>query len=177
VSFVAGTTAEDRQRAIDLVGGTVVGGVRFGTEEGRYYVRVPTRTREDLLAARQRVASLPFVDVATVYLFNMTSWAVPADGSGWGSTDWRVRAESPSFGGRWALEAINAPHAWGCSAGTLQTRVAAIDDGDIPSTSELANVVSFPLISLGFFDRTCPKCSNHAASVLAGSPAFGPDLS
>ena len=51
VRFVAGATQAQRQQAIDLVGGTVVGGVPFEGAEGVYYVQLPADSSNERVFA------------------------------------------------------------------------------------------------------------------------------
>jgi hypothetical protein len=65
VRFRQGTSQAERQAAVDLVNGTVVGGRRFSKADGLYLVRVPTDgTIEPLFEAIAALEALPQVSTA-----------------------------------------------------------------------------------------------------------------
>ncbi len=57
VLFKDGTAQRERQQAIDLIGGVVVGGARV-TDDGDYYVRIPGSTTRDIQTAVRRLAGI-----------------------------------------------------------------------------------------------------------------------
>lgn len=123
VRFVATSSREERQSAIDAIG-TLEGGARG---LGLYYVRIPrdtsmTRLRSSLTLLRH----LPQVQFAYPYgnLPGTTYYRLPRDGAGWDS--WQT---DPARSDRrnWALEKVAAPHAWGCETGSTTARVAIVD--------------------------------------------------
>ncbi|HET7233958.1 MAG TPA: S8 family serine peptidase [Longimicrobium sp.] len=133
VSFRASATQEERQAAIEAVGGTLEAGSRM---TGRYYVRIIGDTA--LVALRRTVAALrSFPQVRWAYPHEMTSadfhYLRPSDGSNW--TAWEVR-DSAANGHTWALEAISGPLAWGCDTGGVAVPIAVIDS-DIHNVADL----------------------------------------
>lgn len=72
VAFKNGTTQEQREAAIDLVGGTVVGGKRISARLGYYVVRVPANGSADRLwELVDLVAQLPQTAYASVEYVEM----------------------------------------------------------------------------------------------------------
>lgn len=65
VGFRKGATAEERETAVELVSGTVVGGRNSGTGEGEYFVQIPdTGSEAGLAAAIAELSALPQVEFA-----------------------------------------------------------------------------------------------------------------
>lgn len=118
-----------RQRAVDLVGGEVVGGVRYGAADGVYYVRIPgDGSATTLAAAIARVDTLPQLYLASPEFMldpqGGMDYLKPRDDAS--ANTWFVNRDSVG-GVNWALERVNAPMAWGCSTGDAATKVAVID--------------------------------------------------
>lgn len=144
VSFVPGITDEDRQAALDMVNGEVVGGIPNGVGGGEYLVRItdngttgPLFSAIATLQARTDVVALVqpyFLGDAPVPMYRR-----PADGPGF--TQWQVLPDSAD-GTNWALEAISAPLAWGCATGTRDSAVAVVDHGFVsaPGTDFTGNL-------------------------------------
>lgn len=131
VLFEASASLEERQAALDVVGGTVVGGRRFTETEGMYYVTIPVNgTGTALVSASDRVASLPQVAAATpVFMENaadVVDFRRPDDGPDF--RNWALDPDS-AHDWNWGLEAMQAPQAWGCETGTAETHVAVVDVG------------------------------------------------
>jgi hypothetical protein len=63
VAFRDGTVQRERQQAIDLIGGVVVGGYLLDAD-GEYYVRIPGPTYEDIQTAVSNLRVLPQVEFA-----------------------------------------------------------------------------------------------------------------
>jgi hypothetical protein len=154
VRFELASSQEQRQAAVDSVAGTQVGGRIFGEDgDGLYLIRLPTDTTNNrLFAAVAKLKGIDGVRWATpnvVYL-DGTTYLRSYDGPAMRPSDWHLNPDS-AFGHpnrlTWALEAVNAPLAWGCSTGDT-TRVAVIDmgihrDGDIvPNIAP--NIPPFP---------------------------------
>lgn len=132
VRFQDGASMAMRQEAVDAVGGEVIGGQPFPGMEGYYLIRVEDDgTGKQLSEAIDRLNATPGVAAAEPeYLFNpgeRALWLKPKDDTGW-STDWQIDP-TKADGKNWALEAISAPLAWGCSTGDPATRVAILDAG------------------------------------------------
>jgi hypothetical protein len=125
VFFARGATAEERQSAIDMINGTVIGG---GTVF--YYVLIPTDgTAEPLWKAIDRLQALPQVTRAAPDILTQgttTLYRRPNEGAGWRKGDWALVPDSAA-GANWGPEAVNAPFAWGCETGNDSSRVAVID--------------------------------------------------
>jgi hypothetical protein len=126
IEFYSWASQEERQAAIDLIGGVLESGSRV---TARYYVRIPSDTslapvQITLRALRQ----LPQVKWA--FPHNMTplsfNYLRPEDGSQWQRRDWQLK-DSLATGRNWALEAISMPWAWGCTTGESSLNVAVVD--------------------------------------------------
>jgi hypothetical protein len=151
VSFRRNTSLADRQSAIDLVHGVVVGGLRSQDGDGLYLVRVPIDgTIEPLFRAIGTLRTLPQVSTALpeIIVLDGPTYLRSGDGPGEREADWQLTPDS-AFGNSsrrsWALEASNAPFAWGCSTGG-STRVGVIDmglhaDGDIVPNIDTTNTL------------------------------------
>lgn len=71
LGFKEGTTRVERQEAVDLIGGEVIGGVQYGVGEGEYYVRIQDDgTTEPLFRAIDLLETLPQVSFAATELVN-----------------------------------------------------------------------------------------------------------
>ncbi|HEY0017607.1 MAG TPA: S8 family serine peptidase [Longimicrobium sp.] len=124
IQFTPSASQEERQSAIDHIGGTVVGGTT-----GAYHVQIA----QDTTLARLRTAitnlrKLPQTEYAGPFstAAGTVDYLHAHDGAGW--TDWQMNPDSAD-GSNWALEQIAAPQAWGCSVGDTTTRVGVVDDG------------------------------------------------
>jgi hypothetical protein len=65
LAFDSAASLSDRQLVIAKVGGEVVGGIRFGPDNGLYFVRVDPGRPEDLFSIIDTLRSLPHVIAAT----------------------------------------------------------------------------------------------------------------
>lgn len=136
VTFKPGTTQQERSAAINRVAGTVIGGYRLNGVDGVYVVQLTADPTNDRVFDALRVLnSDAAVSAADLYWFlrGAATYLRPDDGTlGWTRTSWRVQRDSGYLGAlhpTWALEASNAPRAWGCSLGDSLTRIAVIDQG------------------------------------------------
>ncbi|HET7630866.1 MAG TPA: S8 family serine peptidase [Gemmatimonadaceae bacterium] len=145
--FQTGAGQAERQAAVDSVQGEVVGGLPFGPGEGMYLVQLPPDpTNDRMFAAMRTLNAMPQVSWAVpnqIYVGAATSLR-PTDGAGMRRADWRLDPDS-AFGNvnrpTWALEAVDAPLAWGCIQGDT-TRVGVIDMGIHPGPDLRPNVAS-----------------------------------
>lgn len=131
VTFNEGTTQADKQAAIDLIDGEVVGGIlpRDG-KEGYYYVRVEDDPDGQVLCnAIEALNALPQVGYASESLLGSLFYRRPHDENEWAATQWQLDTALVELNPRWGLEAIAAPLAWGCETGSLGTPVAIVDAG------------------------------------------------
>lgn len=136
VRFAAGAPPADRLAAVNAVGGTVVGGLPFGDGvEGIYYIQLPAdSTNERIFAAIDTLTQYPQVVTASPEMRGnvVPLYLKPDFGTGMRPSDWHLSPDS-AFGHstrrNWALDAINAPNAWGCATGSFTTKVAVIDMG------------------------------------------------
>lgn len=131
-----------RQGALDSVGGIVIGGVVFGpSHQGIYFVRVPGAvTVDSLIALTETLERQLAVKRADLITRGKPAWRKPRDGAGWRDSSWAL-TPAAAAGENWALEAIAAPSAWGCSVGSSGTAVAIIDQSfDINEYSGNLNV-------------------------------------
>lgn len=121
LTFAPTATPDERQAAVDHVGGTLVGG-----NSAHYYVRVSSGS-EPVWWAIDRLAALPQVEQVTPFATGVTvTYHRPNNGPGWEKKDWEVHPDS-SRGRNWAPEAIAAPSAWGCELGSSAIRIAVAD--------------------------------------------------
>lgn len=126
VMFRNGATQQERQAAVDLVNGTVEGGLRATRS---YFIRLPTDTTFEVMRnSLGHLRALPQVEWAVPYDLSGVSldYLRPTDGSGWQS--WQVKDSLTGKSRRtWALEAISAPLAWGCETGAIAGKIGIVD--------------------------------------------------
>lgn len=127
VIFKRSASLDERQAALDLVEGHVIGGMG-----GLIYqvLVADDGTGNPLWAAIDRLVKLPQVEVAEPELITggvTTFYVRPNDGVGWTKADWNLAPDSAA-GRNWGVEAIAAPWAWGCETGST-ARVAVVDGG------------------------------------------------
>ncbi|MCL2106628.1 MAG: S8/S53 family peptidase [Oscillospiraceae bacterium] len=131
--FARGTSEEEKRRAVDAVGGEVVG---RADAVGRWTVLL--RSGGDLPALEDACAALerqPGVTAATIdHVLRLSVQAVPDPWKGGGFDD-----ETQN---RWAAETIRAPEAWAYNPYITQTvRVGMVDQGVRASHEELSGSV------------------------------------
>jgi len=127
VAFKRETAREDRQAALDAVDGDVVAG-----SLGRYCVRLripkdsvgsgPVLRAVNVLRGMTGVVAASIVSLDPVQLMSRRPVDDPV------FNHWRLNPDSAADAS-WALEAVAAPAAWGCSIGSAATSVAIVDDG------------------------------------------------
>jgi hypothetical protein len=125
VVFVRGATQVERQQAVDMIEGEVVG----GTGPFMYHIQIPhDGTTGPLLQAIQELRGLPQVEYAGPFDTDppVPDYFGPHDGVGW--RDWQIDPDLAA-GENWALERIAAPMAWGCDLGSDDTRIGVINIG------------------------------------------------
>lgn len=125
VTFCATATQEERQAAVDFVGGTVVGGM-YGGPDGSYIIKIADQpSGEALCSSLKALSALPQVEVANPLLPAAPAlYQAPNDGPLFDR--WKLdapRADSAN----WALEAIAAPQAWGCETGRHDLPIGIVD--------------------------------------------------
>lgn len=144
VTFYQGTPQAEKQEAIELVDGEVIGGSRPRDDlDGHYYVRVEDDPEGQVLCdAVETLRSLPQVINASEELFGSVFYRRPDDGAGWSANAWELDPASvESTSARWGLEAIAGSLAWGCSIGDSTAAVAVVDHGFQSAAGDLmANV-------------------------------------
>ncbi|MBA4160371.1 MAG: S8 family serine peptidase, partial [Gemmatimonadetes bacterium] len=139
--FRPGTPQEQRQAAVDLVQGEVIGGRRPTDLEGQYYIRTPDDgTGERLCQAIDQLRALPQVLVATHEVFAHPFYRRPDDGENWKKNLWQLNPAAVQGGEKWGLEAVAAPLAWGCETGSSAVAVAVVDEGFQAVSDLLANI-------------------------------------
>lgn len=172
VMFREDATQAQKETAVRLVQGEVVGGYRYFEGDGKYYVRIPhDGTAGPLLAALDRLEALPQVEgVGPEFIFRaeeLVNYMRPTDGAGW--TQWELDP-ARAAGHKWGLEAIEAPMGWGCAMGSTGMRVAVVDHGFQSSADLNAN------IAVRYFPYAWPDTVKHGtnvASVLAARGSNG----
>ncbi|MBA2244919.1 MAG: S8 family serine peptidase, partial [Gemmatimonadetes bacterium] len=140
--FKPGTPQEQRQAAVDLVQGEVIGGRNSApVVEGDYYIRIEDDgTGERLCQAIDQLRALPQVLVATHEVFADPFYRRPDDGESWKKNLWQLNPAAVQGGEKWGLEAIAAPLAWGCETGSSAVAVAVVDEGFQAVSDLLANI-------------------------------------
>ena len=148
IRFTSAATREERQAAVDVIQGEVVGGYRPSPDmEGSYFVRIDDDgTGLQMRAAVDTLMKLP--TVATIkpeYLWlpsEFLAYVEPGDDGDWEGA-WQSNP-SAADGDNRGLEAIAAPHAWGCTTGSPGTRVAVLDMGYFSNPDLTANTTYAP---------------------------------
>ncbi|MBA4160029.1 MAG: S8 family serine peptidase, partial [Gemmatimonadetes bacterium] len=141
LAFRPGTPQEQRQAAVDLVQGEVIGGLRPTDLEGQYFIRIEDDgTGERLCQAIGQLEALPQVLLATWEVFVQTFYRRPDDGGNWKPDTWQLNSTAVAEGDKWGLEAIAAPLAWGCETGSSAVAVAVVDEGFQNVSDLLANI-------------------------------------
>lgn len=125
VGFQQDATREERQSAVNMIGGSVIGGL------GRDYVVVipDAGTAGPLWSAVDRLRALPQVHHASPDIFTQGvggAYLRPHDGPGWAQSDWALVVDSAE-GLNWGPEAVAAPFGWGCETGDAAARIAVVD--------------------------------------------------
>ena len=148
IRFASSATRDERQAAVDVINGTVVGGHLLSPAmEGTYFVRVADDgTGLQMSAAVDTLSRFPTIEtVGPEYLWLPSEFLAhlgPEDAGDW-TRPWRV-TPNLADGDNWALEAIAAPDAWGCTVGTPATKVAVIDMGFFSNPDLVANTTYAP---------------------------------
>lgn len=127
VRFNPGTPLEERQAAIDMVRGRVIGGIGVSQT---YAVQVADEAdSRPLFRAIRALESLANVEYVRPEFLLVPTYLAPADDSaGWRRQDYRLNPDSV-HGPNWNFERIAAPWAWGCSVGTDSARISLLDIG------------------------------------------------
>lgn len=123
-------TLADRQLAVALVNGVVVGG-RHNPDGsfGVYYVKVADDgSGSGILAAAKALTALPQVESAIIEVVLQELYLRPNDGGDY--TNWKLSPDSADISKKnWSLEMTDAPFAWGCSTGGSTTPIGVVDRG------------------------------------------------
>lgn len=121
VVFTETASAEERQAAVNGVGGVVIGG------NGAHYYVLVHEGADPVWSAVDALAPLPQVEAASPVMYNVaTAYRRPNNQAGWQRADWQIHPDS-ARGQNWGPEAIAAPSAWGCETGSDSVKVAVID--------------------------------------------------
>lgn len=167
VRFRVGTPQDDRKRAIDAVQGRVIGGIAWGTLEGDYLVLLPTDTTAGNIQGALRIlGALPQVESASPDYAMDALWQRPVDGAGW--REWKLDGEASTSRPNWALEAVRAPMAWGCSTGSASSRVAVVDMAFYGYDDLTKNVRTSADGAIGGWPEGLNGHGTRVASLLAG---------
>jgi len=161
VFFKPSATLADRQLAVALVNGVVVGGWRALDGTGGFYVvQVPDDgTGNGVMSASAALQSLPQVAAAGVWSLLGGLYLKPNDGADF--SQWSLNPDSTNASGKkWSLESIDAPYAWGCSNGSYATKVGVIDNGFHAVTDLVGNFSA----SAAFVS---PSDTNHHATLVS----------
>jgi subtilisin family serine protease len=150
IRFHATATRDERQAAVDVIKGRVVGGRQVAGGDGYYFVRLTDNgTGQQIRAAVDTLSTIPSVATAQPeYLWlpeEFLTYVEPDEGGGDWRQPWRSNP-SAADGENWALEAIAAPHAWGCSTGSPLVKVAVIDMGYFSNPDIMVNTSYAPAL-------------------------------
>ena len=169
--FQDSATVQDRQLAVAFAGGTIIGGEPVDGGDGCYYMKVPSGGLDPVDTAVNRLMSLPQVDVAAPTAQASPAYLRPHDGNGW--TAWGLSPDSIGPELDWALEAIDAPYAWGCSTGDTATHVSVIDHAF--NNAELSANVTSGASSLGAFPSDPLEHGTMTSAIVAarGNDSIG----
>lgn len=143
IRFVAAASRDERQAAVDVIKGRVIGGRHLPGIEGYYLVEIADNgTGQQIRAAVDTLSTLPTVASATPeYLWVPEELVIhlsPTEGgSGW-HKPWRTNP-SHAQGDKWGLEAIAAPQAWGCVTGSPYVKIGVVDMGFFSRPDLMAN--------------------------------------
>jgi hypothetical protein len=125
-------------------------------------------------SAADKIFLMPAVGSARPLIVNEKDEAYlkPMDGSDASSPDWRRwvvdRSRTSQSRAHWALEAISAPLAWGCSVGSRDVRITVIDYSLTPISELTQNTVFHSYIPDSLID---PK--RHGNAVASALAAYG----
>jgi hypothetical protein len=165
IEFEPNSSQEERQSAVDLVKGTVVGG-----QAGAYYVQI--HSPDTLYVARlgssvAQLKRLPQIKYVSGYSTIRPSpdYLAPHD-----AADWRVWALNPdsAAGQNWAFERVASPYGWGCSVGDTLTRIGIVDQGFHPVSDLTRNAELMPI-------TVFPTTLDHGTKVAAIAAGYGND--
>jgi hypothetical protein len=114
-------------------------------------------TEATLLTVVASLRSMSGVQSARVLEYGtqpLESYLRPNDGGGFTRADWRT-ARSQAGGNNWALEAIDAPLAWGCETGSAAVKASVIDKGFVDIAELRPSFFGEPLppIASGILDH------------------------
>lgn len=127
LTFRSDATQLQRQQAVDTVRGEVIGGRRWKSGEGYYYVQLPSdSTGQNVCNAVEVLNSFEFVSTASHEFFLHVFYRRPNEEGAWADSHWQVDLDNISFSERWGHERIGAPLTWGCSTGAASTPIAVV---------------------------------------------------
>jgi hypothetical protein len=128
VLFWPNTPQSERQTAVDMIQGSVIGGLVIDDGDGFYYVRIPDDgTAASVASALNALGIMPQVEMAGPADPNPLS--ISSRGAIDGNSDYRTWKADPARadGLNWGLERIQAPNAWGCTVGSADARIGVVD--------------------------------------------------
>jgi len=161
--FKSTATVQDRQLAVAFAGGTIIGGAPVSGGDGCYFMQAPNRSAAALDTAINRLKSLPQVQAVSPTAKLTPGYLHPHDGPNW--TTWKLSPDSIGAEDNWALEAIDAPYAWGCSTGDTTTQVSVIDHAF--NDAELSSNVASGANVLGSFSRDALEHGTMTSALVA----------
>jgi hypothetical protein len=167
VVFHENATLAERQLAVALVGGKVVGGRPSALGSADYYLWLPDDgSGSQLLAATRRLKALPQVSVAMPMIHLSEMYLRPNDQGDWQKSKWRLDPANANTGDeRWALEEVEAPMAWGCSVGDPGTVIGVLDHGF--HRTNIADLRALPASSYAVNPADTGQHGTMVASVIA----------
>jgi hypothetical protein len=151
IRFRDGTPQAARQEVVDVVGAELIGGQQFPGMEGYYLIRVEDEgTGKQMREVIDQLNAMPQVAAAEPeYLFDsgeLSLYLKPREADSWAwDNEWQLDPVNAD-GNNWALEAISAPMAWGCSTGDPQAKLAVLDVGFLNVPDITSNTVYAPAL-------------------------------
>lgn len=173
VVFREAATSAQRQSAIALVGGTTIGGMRYSTGDGVYYLSISDDGSGTQLSVAEATLSANSQVEAAALTYNLSpTYRRSIDGATYGRLTWSLSPDSVS-GDNWGLEAIDAPFAWGCSVGDSSTNVAIVDHL-FDNTDVVKNATS-PVPPLGAVPADTNRHGTKTSNIVAarGNDSLG----
>jgi subtilisin family serine protease len=146
IRFNSTATPDERQSAVDMIKGRVVGGLRpSDAMEGSYFVKITDDgTGKQMRAAVDTLARMPSIATAKPELLWMPeeflAYVEPEDDGAF-RRPWQV-SPTGAAGDNWAAEAVGLPGAWGCTTGSFGPKIAVLDMGFF-SNSDLAPNIGY----------------------------------
>jgi hypothetical protein len=168
VIFTEVSTQAQRQAAIDLVNGLVIGGDPDETGDGFYIIAIAdSGAGVELDSAIAILMTQPVVELAAKqWRGTRPQHLRPDDGNAWDKSDWDVNPDNAT-GDNWAPEAIAAPLAWGCTTGGATVQIGVLDHA-FDATELSSNILSGSGV-LGGYSSEPIRHGTEMSNIIAAS--------